>query len=185
LNFQTKNDGGWYRKGEKSSVSEGIFKLTTKREMHLRTFWDGCNKTKVPKYRLFYTSGVAKSRATGSYGYYEACIKGADKFPRVSPAFWMYSKIDRTLTNEGDVQYTKIGVVKLTQKQTLQELDHDLHNIVIKDGILKELNLTLYKGLRTPHTKGKCNQFYPLDNQSAQGFPTLVKIDYVRAWLKQ
>ncbi|MEI8619285.1 hypothetical protein P4S63_26005 [Pseudoalteromonas sp. B193] len=74
-NFQTENYGVWSWTDENASVSEGILKLTTKRETHLRTFWDGCNKTKVPNYRLFYTSGVAKSRATGSYGYYEARIK--------------------------------------------------------------------------------------------------------------
>ena len=239
--FQTENYGVWSWKDENASVSEGILKLTTKRETHLRTFWDGCNKTKVPNYRLFYTSGVAKSRVTGSYGYYEARIKGADKFPGVSPAFWMYSKIDRTLTNEGDVQYSEIDVVELTQKQTLQESDHDLHNIVIKGGAPKwmrpgsspetnhngyhvpfnpsedfhtygvnvtkdditwyvdnvqigykknlywhrEMNLTLSQGLRAPHTQWKCNQFYPSDNQSAQGFPTSMEVDYVRTWLKQ
>lgn len=133
-NFQTENYGVWSWRNENATVSNGKLKLTTKRETHNRTFWDGCNQQQVANYPLYYTSGVAKSRATGNYGYYEARIKGANTFPGVSPAFWMYSTIDRTLTENGDVQYSEIDVVELTQKGNVRESDHDLHNIVVKNG---------------------------------------------------
>ncbi|MEM5547191.1 family 16 glycosylhydrolase [Pseudoalteromonas fuliginea] len=133
-NFQTENYGVWSWKNQNATVSNGKLKLTTKRESHQRTFWDGCNQQQIANYPLYYTSGVAKSRATGNYGYYEARIKGASTFPGVSPAFWMYSTIDRSLTQEGDVQYSEIDVVELTQKRAVRESDHDLHNIVVKNG---------------------------------------------------
>ena len=41
-----------------------------------------------------YTSGMLKSYATGTCGYYEARIKGAPLFPGVCPAFWLYSRIE-------------------------------------------------------------------------------------------
>ncbi|WP_171038401.1 hypothetical protein [Pseudoalteromonas sp. S3178] len=46
------------------------------------------------------------------------------------------------------------------------------------------MNLTLSQGLRSLHAQWKCNQFYPSDNQSAQGFATSMEVDYVGAWLK-
>ncbi|ALQ07969.1 MULTISPECIES: family 16 glycosylhydrolase [Pseudoalteromonas] len=239
-NFQTENYGVWSWKNENATVSDGKLKLTTKRETHQRNFWDGCNQKQLTNYPLYYTSGVAKSRATGNYGYYEARIKGASTFPGVSPAFWMYSTIDRSLTEEGDVQYSEIDVVELTQKRSVRESDHDLHNIVVKngkptwmrpgtfpdtnhsgyhlpfdprndfhtygvnvtkdditwyvDGVVvgqkknlywhRQMNLTLSQGLRAPHTEWKCNQFYPSANNSEQGFPTSMEVDYVRSWVK-
>ncbi|WP_394497306.1 family 16 glycosylhydrolase [Shewanella sp. ENK2] len=133
-NFQPENFGVWSWRDSNAVVSGGKLTLTTRRENHTRTFWDGCNKKQVPNYPLYYTSGIAKSRATGNYGYYEARIKGASTYPGVSPAFWMYSTIDRTLTEDGDVQYSEIDVVELTQKNEVRKSDHDLHNIVVING---------------------------------------------------
>lgn len=133
-NFAPENFGVWSWKNSNATVAGGKLTLTTRRENHTRTFWDGCNQKQVPNFPLYYTSGIAKSRATGNYGYYEARIKGANTYPGVSPAFWMYSTIDRSLTSNGDVQYSEIDVVELTQKNDVRKSDHDLHNIVVIDG---------------------------------------------------
>ncbi|WP_144207587.1 family 16 glycosylhydrolase [Shewanella donghaensis] len=133
-NFQPENFGVWSWRDSNAVVAAGKLTLTTRRENHTRTFWDGCNKKQVPNFPLYYTSGIAKSRATGNYGYYEARIKGANTYPGVSPAFWMYSTIDRSLTEDGDVQYSEIDVVELTQKNEVRKSDHDLHNIVVING---------------------------------------------------
>ncbi|OEK09081.1 hypothetical protein A8C32_14450 [Flavivirga aquatica] len=84
---------------------------------------------------LFYTSGILKSFASGAYGYYEARIKGAQLFPGVSPAFWMYSSIDDSITEEGKVRYSEVDVVEMTQRGDLVDdnemvMDHNLHAIV-------------------------------------------------------
>ncbi|OEK09082.1 hypothetical protein A8C32_14455 [Flavivirga aquatica] len=84
---------------------------------------------------LFYTSGILKSFAGGTYGYYEARIKGAQLFPGVSPAFWMYSSIDDNATKEGEIRYSEVDVVEMTQRGNLvagneMVMDHNLHAIV-------------------------------------------------------
>ena len=84
---------------------------------------------------LFYTSGLLKSIAKGTYGYYEARIKGADLFPGVSPAFWMFSDIDDSITEEGEIRYSEVDVVEMTQRGDLVAgnetiMDHNLHAVV-------------------------------------------------------
>ena len=63
-----------------------------------------------------YTSGMLKSHATGTYGYYEARLKGAPLFPGVCPSFWLYSKIDDSIIEPGEVRYSEIDIVELTQR---------------------------------------------------------------------
>ncbi len=82
-----------------------------------------------------YSSGMLKSYAKGTEGYYEARIKGAPMFPGASPAFWLYSTIDDTITPIGEVRYSEIDIVELTQRQSHQEeneriTDHNLHCIL-------------------------------------------------------
>lgn len=82
-----------------------------------------------------YTSGMLKSYAKGTHGYYEARIKGAPLFPGASPAFWLYSTIDDTVTPVGEVRYSEIDIVELTQRQGREEgneriMDHNLHAIL-------------------------------------------------------
>lgn len=101
-----------------TEVSEGSLKITARQE-----------ESKA------LTSAMLKSYATGTYGYYEARIRGADIFPGVSPAFWMYSQIDDTVIGEGEVRYSEVDVVELTQRGPLVEgneriTDHNLHAIL-------------------------------------------------------
>lgn len=63
-----------------------------------------------------YTSGMLKSYAAGTYGYYEARMKGAALFPGACPSFWIYSKIDDKLVDAGAVRYSEIDIVELTQR---------------------------------------------------------------------
>lgn len=82
-----------------------------------------------------YTSGMLQSYAAGRYGYFEACIKGAPLFPGVSPAFWMFSRIDDTKTKPGEVRYCEVDVVELTQRNShvpgnARISDHNLHAIL-------------------------------------------------------
>lgn len=82
-----------------------------------------------------FTSGMLKSHAAGQYGYFEARIKGAPLFPGVSPAFWLYSKIDDSKLEPGAVRYCEVDIVELTQRNSHGEGnvrigDHNLHAIV-------------------------------------------------------
>ena len=85
-----------------------------------------------------FTSGMLKSYAKGTYGYYEARIKGASVFPGASPAFWLYSAIDDTILSPGEVRYCEIDIVELTQRQSHKEgneriTDHNLH-VILSNG---------------------------------------------------
>jgi len=70
---------------------------------------------------LFYTSGIIKSRATPiKYGYFEARIKAAQRFPGVCPAFWVYR-------NEKNL-WTEIDFVELTeQRKNVKLIDTNTH----------------------------------------------------------
>ena len=64
---------------------------------------------------LYYTSGIVQSKAPQKkYGYYEAKIKGSQKYPGVCPAFWLYHK-DGGLANKNSKYWTEIDIVELTQ----------------------------------------------------------------------
>jgi kappa-carrageenase len=71
---------------------------------------------------LFYKSGIIRARDQITYGYFEARIKGASKFPGVSPAFWMCNRIKTTF--EGD--YAEVDFVEL-QQNDLHRVDCNLH----------------------------------------------------------
>ena len=67
--------------------------------------------------RLFYTSGIVRSKAAPiKYGYFEARIQAAPKFPGVCPAFWAFRQ-------EADM-WTEIDFVELTQRHnTPRQID--------------------------------------------------------------
>jgi hypothetical protein len=88
------------------SVANGLLTIT------LRKHGDGRAKSAA------YTSGMLKSYATGRYGYFEARIKAAPLFPGVSPAFWLYSRIDDSQTQPGAVRYCEVDIVELTQRNS-------------------------------------------------------------------
>lgn len=195
-----------------------------------------------------YTSGMLKSYGTGTYGYYEARIKGTHLFPGASPAFWIYSRIDDSVVEAGKVRYSEVDIVELTQRGGApgneRISDHNLHAIlsngqrgvqgrawqrphnpkfkeaqaieyrlpfdprddfhtygcrVDKDVIIwyvdgvevgrkknehwhRKMNVALSLGLRTPYAKWENNRLVPNEAVSGEGFPTSMKVDYVRVW---
>lgn len=61
--------------------------------------------------------------------------QGAPMFPGASPAFWLYSTIDDTITQAGEARYSEIDIVEMTQRQSQKEgneriTDHNLHAIL-------------------------------------------------------
>ncbi|MDR9828017.1 family 16 glycosylhydrolase [Vibrio sp. FNV 38] len=125
----------WTWEKDNAIVEDGKLKLTASYEKHNRKFEDGCNEKTIYDFPLFFKSGMIKSKSSGVYGYYEAKIKGTDLHPGVSPAFWVYSNIDTALKNEGDIQYAEIDIVELLQdEEDPTHSDHNLHNIIVKDG---------------------------------------------------
>ena len=165
-NPNVSNVGVWSWDNNNVKVSNGTAKITVTQENHTRTFWDGCNQKQVANFPLYYKSGILKTFATGNYGYYEAKIKGASLFPGVCPAFWLYSSIDRSQTNPGDVQYSEIDIIEMQQGDTNhgfgndpKGMEHNLHTIVVEpNGTPKwhrpkaypEENLNLYNAPFAP-----------------------------------
>ena len=133
-NKTPENFGAWtWDNGSNVSVSDGVLAITVRRVSQTG------KAPQAPKNKRGrsspFTSGMLKSYATGTYGYYEARIKGAPVFPGVCPAFWLYSRIDDTLTREGDVRYSEIDIVELTQRGSNAQgneriMDHNLHTIL-------------------------------------------------------
>ena len=80
--------GAWTWDNESNvSVSDGYLTITMRRRPPSGKSSPTGGRRSTP-----YTSGMLKSYATGTYGYYEARIKGAPLFPGVCPAFWLYSR---------------------------------------------------------------------------------------------
>jgi beta-glucanase (GH16 family) len=77
--------------------------------------------------QLFYKSGILRSRATITYGYFEARIKGCSLFPGACPAFWMYSEGRKS----GAIRYSEVDFVELqqlhTDKSKPTRIDLNLH----------------------------------------------------------
>lgn len=143
-NTQPPNFGVWSWADDNVFITEGgILNIRMRQETHTRKFFDGCNKQQVDDFELYYKSGILKSYAQGTYGYYEAKMKGAALFPGVCPAFWLYSD-GHPYDNmkPGSVQYSEIDVVELQQAEWTKEriddvfdMDHNLHTrIANEDG---------------------------------------------------
>jgi len=122
---------------QNASVSEGRLALTIRRTKAEGTTGEkvGQQKRKGANAESLYSSGMLKSYAKGTYGYYEARIKAAPLFPGVCPSFWLYSSIDDSVETEGAVRYSEVDVVELTQRGDRVEgnvkiSDHNLHAIL-------------------------------------------------------
>ncbi len=135
-NASPENFGAWvWDNDNKISVADGTVRLTMRKLDEPVTVG---RRAPTP-----YTSGMLKSHVKGTYGYYEARIKGAPLFPGVCPAFWLYSKIDDTILGEGETRYSEIDIVELTQRGDRLEgnervADFNLHAILSngKQGIV-------------------------------------------------
>lgn len=123
--------GGWdWDNTRNARIEDGNLTLTVRSSLI-----DASKKPghKAPRNR--FSAAMLKSYRTGCYGYYEARIKGAALFPGVCPAFWLYSRIDDTVLEEGEVRYSEIDVVELTQRNNFiagneRVTDHNLHAIL-------------------------------------------------------
>jgi len=75
--------GAWDWNASQVAQGDGALSITMSYDPHPATRWNGT---------IYYYSGIAKSRlAAGTgFGYYEARIKGADRWPGVCPAFWAW-----------------------------------------------------------------------------------------------
>ena len=102
--------GVWSWEPENAWVANGRLNIRMQYEEHRRGQWT-----------LFYKSGIVKSKAPPvRYGYFEARIKGASRYPGVAPAFWGYRQ---------DVdEWTEIDFVELTQRNlSVNLIDTNVH----------------------------------------------------------
>lgn len=101
--------GAWTWDNERNAtVADGVLTLTMRRDQSPD---EGTGRQPTP-----YKSGMLKSYARGTYGYYEARLKAAPLFPGVCPSFWLYSPIDDKLVTPGAVRYSEVDIVELTQR---------------------------------------------------------------------
>lgn len=130
--------GPWSWEPDNAFVEDGALNLRMRYEEHSTRGME-----------LFYKSGIIRSLDTISYGYVEARIKGIPIYPSASPAFWLYSlgsELDAwglRGIEEGDVRYTEIDVVELTQGNWNPEtrlrfdpevMDLNLHTAIVENG---------------------------------------------------
>ncbi|WP_338020222.1 family 16 glycosylhydrolase [Rhodopirellula sp. P2] len=133
-NKRPENFGAWtWDNDSNATVANGVLTLTVRRVDSKAGATDVLRDQSgnpTP-----FTSGMLKSYAVGTYGYYEARIKGSSVFPGVCPSFWLYSKIDDSIVSAGEVRYSEIDIVELSQRGDRVEgnrriMDHNLHAIV-------------------------------------------------------
>ncbi|MFG0254815.1 MAG: family 16 glycosylhydrolase [Rhodopirellula sp. JB053] len=126
-----ENWGAWtWDNQSNATATDGVLTLTMRYQPKTGLDGVGSKRNSSP-----YTSGMLKSYRTGTYGYYEARIKGAPLFPGVCPGFWLYSRIDDSLVDAGKVRYSEIDIVEMTQRGALvpgneRVTDHNLHTII-------------------------------------------------------
>ncbi len=65
--------------------------------------------------QFYFSSGMLRSKTTRKYGYYEARVKGADLWPGVCSAFWLYTKGIQCAKEAGNITYNEIDVMELQQ----------------------------------------------------------------------
>lgn len=114
-----KSWGAWSWDKKNAYVNFGTLRIRTVYEPHTR---EG-NK-------YFYTSGIIQSRQTIRYGYFEARVKGASKFPGVCPAFWIKG-------NEGRVN-SEIDFMEIQEVEgNVRQIDCNLHARAMVNGQLE------------------------------------------------
>lgn len=69
----------------------------------------------------YYKSGIIRSRGSIRYGYFQARIKAAPRFPGVAPAFWAAAR------EHGHGERTEIDFVELTQRRNPRMVDTNTH----------------------------------------------------------
>lgn len=102
--------GVWSWEPDNVWVSDGNLNLRMDYSEHTRGRWT-----------LYYKTGIVKSKAPPvRYGYFEARIKAASRYPGVAPAFWGYRQ-------DAD-EWTEIDFVELTQRRRdVKIVDTNVH----------------------------------------------------------
>lgn len=102
--------GVWSWEPGNAWVGGGLLNLRMDYLQHQRGMWT-----------LFYKSGIVKSKAPPiRYGYFEARIKAASRYPGVGPAFWGY--------RQDPAEWTEIDFVELTQRRLdVKIVDTNVH----------------------------------------------------------
>ena len=126
--------GPWTWTKDNAIVQDGKLQLRMTHEPHSRK-----NQP-----RLFYKSGIIRSKLQRTYGYYEARIKGCSLFPGACPAFWLYSD---GKASSGEVRYCEIDIVELQmneldrgtgRRNPVNHIDMNLHlRLADKDGTVR------------------------------------------------
>ncbi len=118
--------GPWSWEAKNAFQKDGKLVLQMTHEPHTRTTGKGDMK-------LFYKSGILRSKHQRTYGYYEVRMKGCALFPGACPAFWIYSDGKAT---EGEVRYCEIDIVELQmhelnretgERDSVHHIDMNLH----------------------------------------------------------
>lgn len=160
----------------------------------------------------WYNSGIIRSKAEPIlYGYFEARMKGADRFPGVCPAFWLYKQTG-TLWTEIDImemQETSWNVNALDMNthtfkpEELHERRHwdapwdpadDFHTYGCKwdeDGITWYIDGVQRAYRKNEHWHQALDVTMSLGLRAPlrktadpNGFPTTFETDYIRVWIK-
>ncbi|MFI3285695.1 MAG: family 16 glycosylhydrolase [Rikenellaceae bacterium] len=103
-----RNWATWSNKTENVVVNDGNLEITARYEPHKSQ--RGAD--------FYFTSGDIKTKELTTYGYFEARIKGADLWPGVCPAFWLYGGLKGgNDQNEeiGTITYSEIDIIELQQ----------------------------------------------------------------------
>lgn len=135
---------------DKWSVPEDIFAAWTFSKENVNLDGEGNLRitARYDKHRandrdFYFTSGMLRSRSTKKYGYYETRVKGADLWPSVCSAFWLYTKvpIDDVKSPKVDVvSYNEIDVMELQQiAEDKRMMACNLHIMVLKESADGEL----------------------------------------------
>ena len=102
--------GVWSWEPENAWVDSGRLNIRMQYKEHRRGQWT-----------LYYKSGIVRSKAPPTrYGYFEARIKAASRYPGVSPGFWAY--------RQDPDEWTEIDFVELTQRRKdVRIIDTNVH----------------------------------------------------------
>ncbi len=134
-NIDTEDWGTWSWEPDNATQSDGSLHLRMVQDTHQRG-----------NQKLDYTSGIARTHKTITYGYFEARVKGCSRFPGASPAFWLHSKgpENRYQARDGEtVTYSEIDIIELQQSEfdaktnkhnSVNHIDCNLHTQLLKNG---------------------------------------------------
>lgn len=143
----------WDYRAENISTRNGCVELTIKHEP--RTNRSGGNESFTYADDIYFSSGMLRSWARTTYGYYEAKIKGTSLHPTISghtaqesknmgacASFWLYSdvsigKSNIPSSNEHEVFYNEIDIIEMNQVAFEPEtMSQNLHFMCWESGSL-------------------------------------------------